>query len=239
MKKVYVVVVDYHGGKDLKKCLASLKKAITPTGWSKEVLEVDNNKFNRGFAKAANIGIKKAAEKGAQAVLLLNQDTVVEKDFLISLLNNKADIVGPVIHFSRNAQDVYDYGGKIDCLWGRTKHIELPNFPIVQFYNLDYVSGCSMLIKMPVIEKIGLLDERYFLYFEDADYCLRAKKAGFKIAVDQKSIITHNLKDPKNRPIRQLLKSNLIFINRWVPIIRRPSAYLYWLGLCIKILFLS
>ena len=133
MKKIFIVVVDYKAGENLKECLASLKSAIIPSAWSKEVIVINNNIINRGFAKAANIGIKKAMENSAEAVLLLNPDTVVDKNFLTPLLNNPADIVGPVIHFKRAGKDVFDYGGKVDRRWGRTRHIELDNCSIVQF----------------------------------------------------------------------------------------------------------
>lgn len=245
MKKLLIVVVGYQGGEDLIKCLESLRLAKVPSGWSKKVVVIDNNQTNRGFAKAANIGLKKAIKDKTEAVMLLNQDTVVEKDFLIPLLKNSADIVGPVIKFRRGGKWVYDYGGKINWLFGRTVHLESQKAKVkrqnnnLKFKNIDYISGCAMLIRRPVMEKIGLMDERYFLYFEDVDFCLRAKKAGFKIAVEPKSQIVHHLKDPQNRPFRQrwhLWKSNLLFVNRWLGWPQKLLAYVYLVILLIKLL---
>lgn len=234
MKKLTIIIVDYQSELFLKSCLESLKKAVTPEGWQKEIIIVDNNKINRGFAKACNLEIKKSLK--ADAVLLLNPDTVVDQNFLGPLLKNKADIVGPVIKFRRQERWVYDYGGRVNRSCGRTTHIE--NHRLVNIGDqIDYVSGCAMLIKRKVIEKIGLLDERYFLYFEDVDYCLQAQKAGFKIEVEPKSIITHLLQEKRSyRQKYQLLRNNLRFINRWIPFPRRLMAWAYWKLLVIKVL---
>jgi len=216
-------------------------------------------------------------------VLLLNQDTKVEKDFLSPLLENPADIVGPVIKFRRQERWIYDFGGKME--WWGNRHYEIQNSksksplrgipsecqnkfkiknskiknilwkylawwqanPVIdgeviassKWREIDYISGCAMMIKRRVFEKIGLFDERYFLYFEDADFCLRAKKAGFKIAVDPKSMVIHKLKEGKKKPLWQrwqLVKSNLIFINRWICWWKRPLAWGFWLVRGVKIL---
>ena len=238
MKKLFIVIPKFNGEKEIKKCLVSLQLIKVPKGWEIKIIVVDNSKTNLGFARGVNVGIREALKKGAEAVLLLNQDTKVEKDFLFSLLENPADIVGPVIKFRRGGKWVYDFGGRINWWLGRNKHIE--KFSIFNFqFSIDYVSGCAMMIRRGVFEKIGLFDERYFLYFEDADFCLRAKKAGFKIAIEPKSVIVHYLKEGRKKPLWQrweAVKSNLIFINRWICWWRRPLAWGFWLVRGIKIL---
>jgi len=254
---LFIIILNFNGGEDILACLKSLQLIKLPSKWKLGVLVVDNNvnptslklrgvkilrNFkNLGFAKGMNVGIRRAIKNGAEAVLLLNQDAVVEKNFLVPLLENSADIVGPVIKFKRQGRWVYDLGGKINWWLGRTKHEEMENgeWRMENIKDIDYVSGCAMMIKRPVLEKIGLLDERYFLYFEDADFCLRAKKAGFKVAVEPKSLIFHKLTEGRKKPLKQrlhLLKSNLIFINRWIPFWKKPIAYLYWWLLMFKIL---
>lgn len=239
MKKLSVVVVSFRAEKNLRDCLKSLKAAKIPLGWQVKIEAIDNNQKNLGFSAGGNVGIREALKDKAEAILLLNQDTIVEKNFLAALIKNPADIVGATIKFKRHDQWVYDYGGKINWWLGRTKHIERPYVTrdTRHVKNIDYVSGCAMLIRRPVLEKIGLMDERYFLYFEDVDFCLRAQKAGFKIAVEPRSVIFHKLSEQK--PLaqrRQLAKSNLIFINRWIPLWRRPIAWCYWLLISVKIL---
>lgn len=265
MVKLFIIVLNFNGGKEVLVCLESLLEVargpkqpeygvvVVDNGsqdWSLEEIrklaerskgfkiEIIENGKNLGFAAGMNVGIKYALKQGAEAVFLLNQDTIVEKGFLKPLLENKADIVSPVIKFKRDKKWVYDFGGKINRWLGRTSHFEAQDQRLKTKDQIDYVSGCAVLIKRPVLEKIGLLDERYFLYFEDVDFCLRANKAGFKIAVEPGSLITHNLSEKKKKPLKQhfyLLKSNLIFINRHVPLLKKPFAYLYWLLLSVKV----
>lgn len=229
--KLFIIVVKYWSEESLKSCLNSLRKVSLPIDWQKEVILIDNSQHNVGFAAGVNKGFKKAIKAGAEAVLLLNPDTEVKPEFLKPLLDNRAEIVAPVIKFWRSGKWVYDYGGKINWWIGRTKHLKKPT-------KIDYVSGCAMLIRRPVWEKIGFLKESYFLYFEDVDYCLRAKKAGFVIAVEPKSLIKHLLVEKRKKPLFQryhLWRSNLIFINQWLFFGRRPLAYLYWWILGVKI----
>jgi GT2 family glycosyltransferase len=272
MTKLFVVVLNFNGGKDIIECLNSLmgeKAEIVvvdngSTDGSLEKLKVQSeklkiakiieNKKNLGFARGCNVGIKYALKNGAEAVLLLNQDTVVEKGFLKPLLENPADIVAPVIKFKRKGEWVYDFGGRVNWWVGRTTHLEFSHLGGVMASppaggsachhprwgsGIDYVSGCAMLIKRPVLEKIGLLDERYFLYEEDVDFCLKARKAGFKVVVEPKSIVIHKLSEGKEKPLKQHfshLKSNFIFINQWIPVYKRPFAYGYLLALFFKII---
>jgi len=124
---------------------------------------------------------------------------------------------------------------------GRSYHIEFRSqeLGVRSQKEIDYVSGCCMLIRRKVFEKIGLLNEKYFLFFEDPDFCLRAKKAGFKVALEPKSIVLHKLSEGKAKPWRcfyHLIRSNLIFINTWIPFYRRPIAYLYLWLLAFKML---
>jgi len=253
MFKSYAVVLNLNGGRDVLECLESLENEKA------KILVVDNgstdgsvveirkkfsrvkiieNKKNLGFTAGNNIGIRYALKQGAEAILLLNHDTVVEKGFLESLLENPADIVGPVIKFKRKGKIIYDHGGKVDRIFGRNYHLELGK--IGKTKEIDYVSGCAILIRRPVFKKIGLLDEAYFIFYEDADFCLKARRAGFKIAVEPKSLIFHKLSEGKKKPWRMhfhLLKSNFIFVNRYVPFYRRQLAYTYLLLLLFKVIW--
>ncbi|MGB9706819.1 MAG: glycosyltransferase family 2 protein [Microgenomates group bacterium] len=268
MKKIYIVILKFNGEKELTDCLGSVQLIKVPKKWQGEIIIVDNsiksqkskdfgdlsrvvksqnynlklkiikNKKNLGFAGGVNVGIRYALKNKAEAVLLLNQDTEVKKNFLLPLLRNPTDIVGPVIKFKREGKWVYDFGGKVNWWLGRTSHREVSSIKY-QVSSIDYVSGCAMLIRRPVLEKIGLFDERYFLYFEDVDFCLRAKKAGFKVAIEPKSMIIHRIKEGRKKPLWQrweAVKSNLIFINRWILWWRRPIAWAFWLVGGIKIL---
>jgi len=128
-------------------------------------------------------------DKKADYILLLNNDTIVSPDFLKELVNRgekdkSIGILGPKIYY-HNSDKIWFNGGKINWLYTKAKHINKKN--------TDYISGCCMLIKKEVIEKIGLMYAPYFLYFEDVDLCLRARKKGFKNIVVHNSIIWHKV----------------------------------------------
>lgn len=253
MKKVFIVIVNFNNRRDILKCLHSLryenaKIVVVDNNSSDSSIEAIKSKFkqakilenekNIGFAAASNKGIRYALRKKVDHVLLLNPDTIAEKNFLSALLKKKADIISPVIKFKRQGEYVYDFGGRVNFLIGRTTHLEKNNLN-AHSSSIDYVSGCCMLIRRKVFEKIGFLDERYFLFFEDVDFCLRAKKVGFEIALQSKSVIFHKLSEGKAKSLRQmyyLLLSNFIFVNKWIPIYRRPLAYFYLLALGLKML---
>ncbi len=240
--QIKILVVD-NGSTDntvrnVKRRVTPLRSETSELRWGQGGLQVIENEKNLGFAVGCNIGIKEALANNSQAVILLNQDTIVEKDFLIALLENKADIVAPVIKFRRQGKWRYDFGGKVNFLIGRTTHLTSYFSSVLGASGLDYVSGCAMRIKKQVFEKIGLFDEKFFLYFEDTDFCLRAKKAGFKIVVEPKSIVLHKLTDPQQRDKFQnihLIKSNLFFISKHIGWPQRLLAYFYWFLVSLKI----
>lgn len=217
--------------------LVKYKNEIKPLVGTRTVV-IDNSETNRGFAKGANLGIKQSLDKGAERVLLINPDAKISSRDILKLSTNIADIVSPVLKFKRNGLDVFDFGGKVNLIFGRTTHYEN-----LKPDNIDYVSGACMLVKREVFEKIGFLDERFFLYFEDADFCLRAKAAGFTVTVDQDVVVQHNItehrfsRDPFK--IKKILESNLYFINKWIHWYFKPLAYTYWLVLATKLAILE
>lgn len=226
---------------------------INPLGTWKvlDKIKIIYNTRNLGFAAGINVGIREALkDKKTDYILLLNNDTIVPPDLLTELLKTPVDITSPILKYKNSiGQWRYDFGGKINWLIGRTNHLESNNLTIQpaspagrQFNNsiIDYVSGCCMLVKREVFEKIGLFDERFFMYFEDADFCTRAKKEGFKIKVNPHVIIDHLLAASIGRgsgkAISNNLRGNFIFINKhlgW----RRLIGYFYLLLLSGKILF--
>ena len=257
MNKVFVIISIFNNQKDIILCLESFIKvypkiniividnASTDNSLKSilslkyERLQIIRNEKNLGFAKAANKGIKLALKQNAEAVLLLNPDTLPSRGFLEPLLTNPAEIVGPILKFKRNNQWIYDFGGKINFWLGRTSHNEYPKYMVKNIKAPDYLSGCCLLIKRKVFEKIGFLDERYFLFFEDADFCLKAKKAGFKVSLEPKSMMIHKLSEGKAKSrfyMYHLLRSNFIFINNCIPLYRRQIAYSYLLLLTFKML---
>lgn len=169
---------------------SSLKKT------NKRVIKVIENSSNNGFCKGVNQGIKYCF-KISDYILLLNNDTEVSKNFLSTLVqalkkDKSVGIAGSLI-FYLNKKLIWFGGGKIDFNNGPFVNIDQGqrNSSIFKSTNTDFVSGCCMLIKKDVIQKIGLFDEEYQSYVEDIAYCLKASNAGYKILFVPESKIYH------------------------------------------------
>lgn len=179
-----------------------------------------NNERNLGFAAGVNKGIRFGLYQKADAIMLLNNDTKIEKPLLQilsdSLQKNKSlGIVAPALAFRKKGKLFYDIGGKVNPSFGKTSHTEVVEPPHVKTRNVEYVSGCCMLIKKEVFQKVGLFDDQFFLYYEDVDFCLRAQKKGFSIAVVPTVSIYHELSKSAGKlsslAIHHQLRSAVLF----------------------------
>ena len=211
-----IITINYNGSNSTIKLLKSLQEQTTRDF---QIIVVDNaskeidfgnllqtteatkgifakmpfvirNDQNLGFSGGNNVGIKKALEMGSDWVLLLNNDTWVEPDFVAqvrAVLESKAGIVGlPLDEKGKIA-----YCGKIKWLKPTLEHSYQETRDKRQ--NRKYAIGGGMLISKDVFEKIGFLDEKYFLYFEDADFCIRARKAKIQISIADNVMVHHNI----------------------------------------------
>lgn len=189
-------------------------------------LKIINNKKNLGYAGGMNMGIKYALSNEADYILLLNNDTILEESFLKDLIkrmegDEKIGIGSPAVKFKKEGKVVYDLGGRINMLYGRTRHDEIDEKEILRYAQndeleeVDYVSGCCMLIKKEVFKKVGFFDENFFLYYEDVDFCLRSKRKGFKTIIFPSLSIFHDLSKTTGKNSRLSIlnqtKSALIF----------------------------
>ena len=159
------------------------------------------NGENLGFAAGNNVGLRYALKKGFDYVLLLNNDTVVDKGFLSNLVkmahdNEEAGIIGGKIYFYDKANTIQSLGVEINLKKGDNLLIGCGKLDQGQYdyvNKVDGVSGALMLIKHDVFNKVGLLDEDYFLYTEDVDFCYRVSRTAFNIIVEPKAIIWHKV----------------------------------------------
>lgn len=209
---IFVVILNYNGKDTLLSCLSSVYKSDYPKF---EVVVVDNdstdgsfelakNQFSKvhfiksprniGFAGGNNLGIRFALEKFADYVLVLNNDAYLKKDTLAKLIvaakgKNLPGIINPLI-LNANGKRIWFAGGKIR--WLEMKNVHLEKITAKTSYETEYCTGCAMFIDKAVFRKIGLFDERYFLYYEDADFSFRAKKAGFELSVSPSAKVCHD-----------------------------------------------
>jgi len=217
--KTSIIILNWNGLQDTLECLASLKN-VTHANY--EVIVVDNNSSgndvevieekygdfiqkviinekNLGFSGGNNIGIKNALQDNPDYILLLNNDTVVEPDFLTKMIeesgNEKPGIITPMITYFDDKEKIWSAGGSISKIKASGFTFGHNDYFKNHIYNkyCTFASGCCMLVKREVIEKVGLLDEDYFLYLEDTDYCQRVVDAGYKLLYVGSSRIYHKV----------------------------------------------
>ncbi len=173
-----VIVVDNDSPADDRAALSSYA-ALSPLN-----LELIMSDDNRGFSGGNNVAIRKALAQGAEWILCINPDTRVGEDFIASLtrrLPAAHSLVGlPLAEGERTA-----FGGGVRWLSPTLAHIYEPNG------RADNCIGAGMAVHRDVFERAGLLDERFFLYFEDAEFSLRARAAGFPVAFLDGPVIAH------------------------------------------------
>lgn len=236
MKHVAISLLNYNGKKDTLDCLKSLESLVkdifelsiivvdnASTDGSAESINrylsnkhggvklIENNK-NLGFSAGHNVAIQYALNSGADYVLILNNDTYVDRNFVAELLavaekTGSVGIIVPKIYFApgfeyhkdryskeEEGKVLWYAGGEMDWANVIGRHRGVDEVDKGQFDKTEetkLATGCCMLIKKEVFEKIGSFDEKYFLYYEDADLTIRAKKKGFKVVYAPKSMIWH------------------------------------------------
>ncbi|MDA9026749.1 glycosyltransferase family 2 protein [Flavobacteriaceae bacterium] len=215
--KIAIIIINWNTYQLTFNCLKSLKAC---TYKNKTIFLVDNgskdgsgnkiasefpdinfikNEINEGFTGANNKALKVILKQNFDYVLLLNNDTEVKPNFL-SLLEARMDsdqnlaATQPLILDFPNKNTIWNGGGSFNTFFGLSKTrynglIYKPQLKIETF--TEWISGCCILVKIEVIKEVGLLDNRFFAYFEDVDWSIRMTKLGYKLGVVPKSIIYH------------------------------------------------
>jgi GT2 family glycosyltransferase len=214
----WVVLVNYNGLDDTRRCLRSLE---APVGPAAPVVVVDNasaedptpalrrefpwcdfirSPVNGGWAGGNNVGIRHALARGAGLVVLLNNDTVVAPGFAARMAEVAAahpayGILGPVIRFLEPPHEVMTDGVRFNGADGpgffQRRPVPLAAAAVPPVTEVDIVNGCCMLVRPEVFAKVGLVDERFFLVHEESDLCLRARRAGFRCGVFGEALVWH------------------------------------------------
>lgn len=241
---VWIVLLNYKGCQDTIECIESLEQITYP---NYRIIVVDNdskdgseetlrNKFpqhiiiqsgdNLGFSGGNNVGIKYALENRADYILLLNNDTLVEPNFLEPLVeesekDKSIGIAAGKINYYYDKNIIWAAGGYISEIKGCGYHYGINQEDLGQYdirQEVSFLTGCIQLIKREVLEKVGLYDEDYFLYMEDVDYCCRVKKTGFKLMYVPKSKIYHKVSAStgENSPLMlyYMNRNRLLFIRK-------------------------
>lgn len=216
---IYIILVNFNGIKLTEDCVDSIYQSkYDSSKYKVNIVVVDNgskrdetqylkqkykdlilirSEENLGFAGGNNLGINKAMAKGADYVLLINNDTVLDEYMLQRLFENaqlNVVLTSKILYYNK-PNTIWGEGGKIDWKKGNSYNgkINQKDDHAVKKYYCEFTSGCCMFIPCNVIKKVGLLNSDYFMYCEDTEYCIRLKKAGIKIMVIPTAILYHKV----------------------------------------------
>ncbi len=230
--KIAVIVVAYKTAEGL---LKRLKQNLAQAGLENYKLYfVDNTKQNIGFAAAVNKGIKKGLKNKASLFLILNPDIKIHRLENKEVINSlkRFDIFGGV--FNQNKKTYY--GGMIDpiSMSGGLSS----NKPEQKYVACDFVSGSLMFITKNTIKKIGLLEERFFLYYEDVEYCYRAKINRLRVGINTAILYEHfeNSKKLLNKEY-YLTRNRLLFLYKYGKTAQKVRELVKFIIFCLKYLF--
>lgn len=243
MESIGVISVNYQAHQELRRCLASLKEHCR--GEELHFIVVDNSPVseverisqdhpeiqaivpgaNLGFAGGCNRGIAHALSLGVDYILLLNPDTWTEQDFIRPLLDELRQdparaLAGPRIVRANARRDIW-YGGARMNWWlgGPSQIIDARHDGEGEALTVPCLSGCAMLIRAEAVRQVGLLDERYFLYYEDTDYCQRFLHRGYRAVYVPKACLIHDVSSTVGFQSRDYVyyfsRNRVWFMRRW------------------------
>ena len=239
---IAIILVNWKNYNDTNDCLKSL---YLTNNTSFSIIVIDNEskaksalklkesfpkitilpqKTNLGFTGANNIGIKYGLNLGARYIMLLNNDTIVPKNFMTPLLttlrsNPQIAAVQPKIMFADNSDKIWSGGGIYYSLNASTTTIGYDQLDSEKYSKpkyLDWLTGCCMLIKAEIISEVGLLNNHFFAYYEDVDWSLRIRKLGYLLAYNPSVPIYHKAgasSKTKNKSADGFLSPFVHFLN--------------------------
>ena len=219
---IAAIVVNWNRRDDTLRCLASLEATAYP---ALTIFVVDNastddscaairrafprvrlieSDQNLGFAEGNNLALRQAQADGFPYIFLLNNDATIAPDALHLLMRHLGDnptlgIVGPAIYYLDTPNTVWSAGGAIErqtgivsSPWHDKLTAALPTTP----QPVDHISGCAMLLRAEAIKRAGLIDRRFFMYYEETEWCARIARQGYGIALVPQARVWHDI-DPQ------------------------------------------
>ena len=249
---VFIIIINWNGKDIALECLSSLRQlsytnyaivlvdnastddsvqAVKQSAPDVTVLEMTQN---LRFAGGNNRGIRYALETGADYILLLNNDTTVDRHCLSHMVSRMQSdrcigMVSPKIYYHSRPDTIWYAGGRISTWMGIMYHLGIRERDRGQYdstTDLDFATGCCVLVSRELVERIGTLDESYYMYSEDADWSMRSRRAGYRIVFEPKATVWHKVSvtaggDLSWYKLKNKFLSNMRFFGRY-------SAWYQW-----------
>jgi N-acetylglucosaminyl-diphospho-decaprenol L-rhamnosyltransferase len=235
-----IIVLNYNTRELTRQCIASFAPALQQRGW--QIIIVDNgssdgsvealqahfpfaeiirSEFNVGFAGGNNLGLRRAE---GTVTLLMNSDVVAAADTLQALayqfeVRPDAGVISAGLRTVSGEAQAFAYGDDPTLTYlvrrgsrALVRRKPLHRWDVDQPIETEWVSGACMAVRREAIAQVGLLDERFPLYFEDNDWCLRIRQAGWKVIYDPRFTVTHlgGQSQPQRRVANQLYYQSMI-----------------------------
>lgn len=249
INKISIVILNYNSTEHTRKCLDScltldypMYDIILVDNASRdkryrriiqqhpEIILIENDK-NLGFSGGNNTGIRYAIEHGAEFILLLNNDTTVASDLLAQLATNwhsldKPGALGCKVLMMNQPHVINSFGCNLTYRPLRVSHRykgENDGQHLNSIQETDYIHGCALFTSKQVLETVGLLDDNYFLYWEDVDFSFRIKRAGYKLYCTPKAKVWHHISGSSTSvgrtPAMQYygVRNMLLFVSKNIP----------------------
>lgn len=194
------------------------------------------NAANLLYAGGMNVGLEWAMQEGSDFVLLMNNDTLVERGMLSALVARAAAdpriaAVGPKIYYHARPERLWFAGGELSLWRGWPRHRGLRELDLGQHdrsRDVDYLTGCALLVRTEVLAEVGLLDTSFAMYAEDADWCLRARSRGYRLVYEPAARMWHKVS--ASAGARSLYKIR----RRWssqMRLLRRHARWYHWISI--------
>ena len=219
LPKVFVIILNWNGRDDTLECIASVKKidysnfeiVLVDNGSADDSVEAITKQYpdvtllqtgeNLGYAGGNNVGINWALEKDADYILLLNNDTIVATDLLSAFVNAaillpSGSVLGAKIYFYDKPDTLWFAGGRWRNESNSFEHIGWGQLDGIEFNHkleVDYITGCALFADAETFQEIGLLDDAFFLTYEETDWCYRARAKGYKCIVIPEAKLWHKI----------------------------------------------
>lgn len=217
---VFILVLNWNGALDTLECLESVQKinypnykvVVADNGSDDDSVAIIRQRFpeiyllengkNLGFAEGNNVAIRYALAAGADFVLLLNNDTVVDPNLLSALVDAanqypNSGILAAKIYYFMTPEEIWFAGGKWNADTCSFKHIGIHETDASASYNqiteIDYACGCALFARAEMITKIGVMYAPYFLTYEETDWCYRARDNGFSCLFVPNAKVWHKI----------------------------------------------
>lgn len=214
-------------------------EVLEKTYGTNEKITLIRSERNLGFTGGVNSCLEESLKKGYAWYCLLNNDAEVPSDFIrrtmsaIEFASSDIGIFGPKILFQDNKGIIQSEGGSVSLITGFCpgNRTGKTNSPSSGFIPTDYVSGCCFFIKDEVLRDIGKLDDRFFAYYEEVDYCLMAKKKGYSVGVFSELEIFHDQSSSSKKytglTTFLMFRNRMLFLKKHAGFIREIGSFAY------------